>query len=375
MRNNIFSAPRRTCSCSRRPATSTTSSTTICGSHAPAAGAAQFVWQNVEYAGFAAYRSGDGSGRPLAVRRSAVRRPGRRRLPSGAGSPAVKPAIRRSSPASARPTSTAPRVNGARVDIGADEPHCGNGMPDPGEQCDDGNPTDGDGCDSNCTTTGMRQRHRHRRRAMRRRQRRRRRLLLRRPASSNPPAAPAMTPTSVRTRTPATAPAPARARWRPGCLQGRAGGKSADPARRRQPLGRRSHLEAHQRRRDVARRPGRPRPAAMTTALPVRRRRRAAAPRSGGAGGQRVEDGQHHRHLPQPERRTGRHPHRQAEDRHRRQGEGDGESEGRVSRAAAALEPRPAGDRAVAQRRRHLLGRNVLDARPATATLFKARSD
>jgi cysteine-rich repeat protein len=45
-------------------------------------------------------------------------------------------------------------VSGGRVDIGADELTCGNGMPDPGEQCDDGNPTSGDGCDDNCTITG-----------------------------------------------------------------------------------------------------------------------------------------------------------------------------------------------------------------------------
>jgi ELWxxDGT repeat protein/cysteine-rich repeat protein len=32
--------------------------------------------------------------------------------------------------------------------------HCGDGLPNPGEECDDGNAVDGDGCDSNCTPTG-----------------------------------------------------------------------------------------------------------------------------------------------------------------------------------------------------------------------------
>jgi cysteine-rich repeat protein len=47
----------------------------------------------------------------------------------------------------------APRVNGARVEIGADEASCGDGVPDPGEECDDNNQTSGDGCDANCTIT------------------------------------------------------------------------------------------------------------------------------------------------------------------------------------------------------------------------------
>ena len=47
----------------------------------------------------------------------------------------------------------ATRVSGGRVDIGADEVSCGNGVIDVGESCDDGNLVDGDGCDSNCTLT------------------------------------------------------------------------------------------------------------------------------------------------------------------------------------------------------------------------------
>ncbi len=45
-------------------------------------------------------------------------------------------------------------MNGARVDIGADEvTECGDGNVEFGEACDDGNLLDGDGCDSNCTFT------------------------------------------------------------------------------------------------------------------------------------------------------------------------------------------------------------------------------
>jgi cysteine-rich repeat protein len=47
----------------------------------------------------------------------------------------------------------APRLSGPRVDAGADEVTCGDGVTNPGEQCDDGGVVDGDGCDSNCTFT------------------------------------------------------------------------------------------------------------------------------------------------------------------------------------------------------------------------------
>ena len=47
------------------------------------------------------------------------------------------------------------RVDGASVDIGADElTVCGDGIPDASEECDDGDQVDGDGCDTNCTLTG-----------------------------------------------------------------------------------------------------------------------------------------------------------------------------------------------------------------------------
>ncbi len=48
----------------------------------------------------------------------------------------------------------AARINGGRVDAGADEAgSCGNGTMEPGEACDDGDLVDCDGCDSNCTVS------------------------------------------------------------------------------------------------------------------------------------------------------------------------------------------------------------------------------
>jgi cysteine-rich repeat protein len=64
-----------------------------------------------------------------------------------AGDPAYVPA------AGEKDLDGAARVSGTRVDIGADEASCGDGVVDPGEQCDDGDQTSGDGCDANCTTT------------------------------------------------------------------------------------------------------------------------------------------------------------------------------------------------------------------------------
>jgi cysteine-rich repeat protein len=46
-------------------------------------------------------------------------------------------------------------VSGGRVDIGADEASCGDGLVDPGETCDDGDLIDCNGCDSNCTASSV----------------------------------------------------------------------------------------------------------------------------------------------------------------------------------------------------------------------------
>ena len=110
-----------------------------------------FVWNGAEHASFAAYVAATG-----ADANSLFADP---LLADAAGHlDAASPAINAGDPTFvAGPGEVdldgAPRVSGPRVDIGADEVTCGDGVPNPGEECDDGNPTDGDGCDTNCTTT------------------------------------------------------------------------------------------------------------------------------------------------------------------------------------------------------------------------------
>ena len=116
------------------------------------AASAQFLWNGTLYSSFAAYRAGtaeDGNsafGNPLLVA------PANADFHVSSGSPAIDAGDPAFVPgASEVDIDGAPRVSNGRVDIGADEFTCGNGVVDPGETCDDSNLVDCDGCDSNCT--------------------------------------------------------------------------------------------------------------------------------------------------------------------------------------------------------------------------------
>jgi cysteine-rich repeat protein len=110
-----------------------------------------FVWNGTEHASLAAYSAATGEdGSSLFADPLLVDAVGH--------VAAASPAINAGDPAFVAGSGEvdldgAPRVSGPRVDIGADEVTCGDGVPNPGEECDDGNPVDADGCDSNCTTT------------------------------------------------------------------------------------------------------------------------------------------------------------------------------------------------------------------------------
>jgi cysteine-rich repeat protein len=119
------------------------------------AASAQFVWQNVSYPSFAAYRAGSGQDASSLFANPQLVDAGAADFHLSAGSPAVDAGDPAFVPGIGEvDLDGSTRVSGGRVDIGADELTCGNGVPDPGEQCDDGNPTNGDGCDTNCTVTG-----------------------------------------------------------------------------------------------------------------------------------------------------------------------------------------------------------------------------
>ena len=114
--------------------------------------AAQFVWQNTEYQGFSSYQSGSGQDPNSLFADPRLRDPNAADFHLASGSPAIDRGDPGFVPAPAEvDLDEAPRVNSGRVDIGADETSCGDGIEDPGEDCDDGNPVEGDGCDSNCT--------------------------------------------------------------------------------------------------------------------------------------------------------------------------------------------------------------------------------
>ncbi len=114
-----------------------------------------FFWRNSNYSGFAAYQAGSGVDTnglftdPLLIDAAN----GDLHLAQ------ISPAINQGDPAFVPDAGEldidgGPRLNGARVEIGADEVSlCGDGNIDFGEECDDNNLIDGDGCDSNCTNT------------------------------------------------------------------------------------------------------------------------------------------------------------------------------------------------------------------------------
>ncbi len=121
-----------------------------------APGAATFTWNGDEHAGFAAYRAATGADPHSLFADPLLADPAAGDVHLLPGSPAIDagdPGF--VAGAGEVDVDGEPRVNGPRVDAGADEaPRCGNGALEPGELCDDGDLEDGDGCDSSCTPTG-----------------------------------------------------------------------------------------------------------------------------------------------------------------------------------------------------------------------------
>jgi len=120
----------------------------------PAAGATEFVWRDVSYSGFPAYQGGTSLDSGGLFANPQLLDPGVGDLHLNAISPAIDAGDPGFADAAAVDIDGEPRLNGVRVDIGADEkPLCGDGAVAISEECDDGDLDDGDGCDSNCTTT------------------------------------------------------------------------------------------------------------------------------------------------------------------------------------------------------------------------------
>jgi len=116
--------------------------------------AATFVWNGAVSTGFAAYQGATGQDVASQFADPLLAAPGTGDVHLSPSSPAINVG----DPATVvAPGETdldgAPRLSGPRVDAGADEITCGDGVQNPGEECDDANAIDGDGCDSNCTFT------------------------------------------------------------------------------------------------------------------------------------------------------------------------------------------------------------------------------
>jgi cysteine-rich repeat protein len=120
------------------------------------AAAALFTWNATPYASFAAYQAGTGQDAHSVFANPLLAAPADGDVHLGAGSPAINAGDPGFTPAIGEvDLDGGPRLNGPRVDCGADEAtSCGNGTTEFPELCDDGDLIDGDGCDSNCTPTG-----------------------------------------------------------------------------------------------------------------------------------------------------------------------------------------------------------------------------
>ena len=115
---------------------------------------AEFVWQNASYVGFAAYRAGSGQDAHSAFANPLFADAPNANFHIAATSPAVNQGDPSFVPGAGEvDVDGMPRVNGPRVDVGADEVgNCGDGSVNAGEQCDDG-ASNGSGsscCAANC---------------------------------------------------------------------------------------------------------------------------------------------------------------------------------------------------------------------------------
>jgi cysteine-rich repeat protein len=118
------------------------------------AAAAVFIWNGELHQGFDAYRTATGQDAASLFAAPGLVDPDGGDFHLAPTSPAINAGDPAFAPAPGEvDLDGAARVSGPRVDVGADEVTCGDGVTNPGEECDDGNAVDGDGCDSNCTVT------------------------------------------------------------------------------------------------------------------------------------------------------------------------------------------------------------------------------
>lgn len=118
------------------------------------AASARFIWNDTEHVGFATYQAAESQDASSQFVDPQLLDPAGGDFHVDGQSPAVNAGDPATSVAVGEvDIDGAPRLSGPRVDVGADEISCGDGVTNPGEECDDGNAIDGDGCDSNCTFT------------------------------------------------------------------------------------------------------------------------------------------------------------------------------------------------------------------------------